>query len=32
MEGIFRTARLASADAARAYALIQFFDPVIFIE
>ena len=27
MEGIFRTARLGSADAQRAYALIQFFDP-----
>lgn len=27
MEGIFRTARLGSAGAQRAYALIQFFDP-----
>ena len=32
MEGIFRTARLGSADAQRAYALIQFFDPGLRIE
>lgn len=32
MKGIFRTARLGSADAQKAFALIQFFDPNLKIE